>query len=151
MCVDYLPYSDTSFPLTKATREGVSPRKNLCPYEWHSGAELFTCAEMWYEPNLEGMSAVSKGQGAWTYVKGTDFGVGAESIRLQIKGTGCVEIRLDQREATPLVMEGISEDAYSELVVQLPKTVSGVHDIYFVFSEKDICLKAWRAERKEQV
>ena len=152
MCIDYLPYSDTNFPLTKATREGVRQIKEFDPYERHSGAELFTCADVWYEhiPKC-GMAVKSMKQGAWTYVKNVDFGKGADKLRLRVKGSGSMEIRLNQRDAKPLAITGFSEDVYSEVSIKLLETVSGVHDIYFVFSAQDICLEAWQAERKEQV
>ena len=152
MCVDYMPYSDTSFPLTKATREGVRQIKEISPYERHGGAELFTCADVWYEQNPEQrMSVKSMKQGAWIYVKGVDFGDGADKITLRVKGKGTMEIRLDQRDAEPLAITGFSENSYSDISVKLSETVSGVHNIYFVFSAQGICLEAWQAERKEQV
>ena len=150
MCVDYLPYSDTSFPLTKATREGVRQVKYLNPYVRHNGAELFTCSEMWYEQTMPGTMAVkSMKPGAWTYVKGVDFGTGTDGIALQVKGKGTMEIRLDQRDAKYVAITGFSENDYSDIPVQLLTTVSGVHDVYFVFSSEDICLKAWQARGKE--
>ena len=152
MCVDYLPYSDTSFPLTKATREGVNQIKAFNPYEWHGGAEMFTCADIGYEKNPEsGMFVKSQEPGAWIYVKGVDFGKGTDKIILWAKGKGCMEIRSEQSDTTPLAIIGFSENDTSEIPVRLLETVSGVHNLYFVFSAKDICLEAWRAERKEQV
>ena len=152
MCVDYLPYSDTSFPLTKATREGVRQIKEFNPYERHGGAELFTCADVWYEQNSEQrMSVKSMKQGAWTYVKGVDFGNVTNKITLWVKGKGTMEIRLDQRDAEPLAITGFSENSYSDISVKLSETVSGVHNLYFAFSVQGICLEAWQAERKEQV
>lgn len=53
MCVDLLPYTDTEFPVTKATREGVTQTQPLDPYKAHSGAEMFTaqiCGTNRYPP-----------------------------------------------------------------------------------------------------
>ena len=152
MCVDYLPYSETSFPLTKATREGVRQIKAFNPYKWHSGAEMFTCADVWYEKKPEsGMFVKSQEAGAWIYVKGVDFGKGSDKMTLWVKGKGCLEIRSDKSDTTPLATVGFSENDTSEISVRLLEKVSGIHNLYFVFSAKDIYLEAWRAERKEQV
>ena len=64
---------------------------------------MFTCADMWYEQISAGKMAVkSLAEGAWTYIKGVDFGKGTEKLLVTAKGMGVIELRLDDRNAEPL-------------------------------------------------
>lgn len=147
MCVDLLPYTDTEFPVTKATREGVTQTQPLDPYKAHSGAEMFTCADMWYEQISTGKMAVkSLAGGAWTYVKGVDFGKGTEKLLVTAKGMGVIELRLDDRNAEPLGVIELANDGFDKIPVVLPTKITGIHNVYFAFSSKDICLERWQAE-----
>lgn len=147
MCVDYLPYTETAFPTAKATREGVAQTAYLSPYKEHSGAEMCTCAEMRYEEIGRGkMAAKSLSSGAWTYIRGVDFGDGAERIRLTAKGSGRIEIRLDERESEPVAWIETAAEGWTEISMKLMTPITGVHHLYFVFSDTNICLKTWRAE-----
>lgn len=152
MCVDYLPYSETEFPIAKATREGVKQTKSLSAYCSHSGAEMCTCANMWYEDIAQGKMAVkSLVDGAWTFVKGIDFENGTEHICLTAKGKGKIELRLDERDAEPVTSIEISSDKWTELSSELTEKIIGVHNLYFVFSEENICLATWQVELKENL
>lgn len=120
MCVDLLPYTDTEFPVTKATREGVTQTQPLDPYKAHSGAEMFTCADMWYEQISTGKMAVkSLAGGAWTYIKGVDFGKGTEKLLITAKGMGVIELRLDDRNAEPLGVIELANDGFDKIPVVL--------------------------------
>jgi len=145
MCVDYLPYSDTEFPVTKATREGVQQIQSMNPYQMHSAAEMFTCADVWYEQKGSGKTVVvAQTAGAWTFVKGVDFNHGADTLSVTAAGKGRIELRLDEKEGTPVVaieMDGEGK-TYSVDISELKLT--GIHDLYFVFSEADLCLATWQ-------
>lgn len=148
MCTDYLPYSSTYFPVTKATREGVLQISPIDPFKVHSGAEMFTCADMWYEQIAIGKMAVKAlGDGAWTFIKGVNFSTGAKQLTFSVKGVGNIELRLDKRDAMPLMKLNISSDKYTEICVELNQKITDMHDIYFAFSQKDICLEYWQAVR----
>ncbi len=147
MCVDYLPYSEEGFPLAKATREGVEQISSLSPYRVHSGAEMFTCADIWYEECEQGEMAVKAlASGAWTYIRGVDFTSGTERIRITAKGKGKIELRLDERDSEPIACIEISSDDLTEISAELTEKITGIHNLYFVFSEDNICLKSWQAE-----
>lgn len=69
---------------------------------------------MWYEQISTGKMAVkSLSEGAWTYIKGVDFGKGTEKLLVTAKGTGVIEIRLDDRNAEPL---GVIKLAMMDLI-----------------------------------
>lgn len=147
MCADYLPYSETEIPVTKATREGVKQVQPFDPYKPHSGAEMFTCTDMQYEQTANGKVAVkSLNEGAWIYIKGADFADGAEKLVITAKGKGKIELRLDERKADPVITIEISADIFTDISVLLTEKISGTRSIYFVFSDKDICLESWQAE-----
>ncbi len=40
----------------------------------------------------------------------------------------------------------ISSDDWKEISEELPENLTGIHNLYFVFSDENICLKTWRAE-----
>ncbi len=139
MDVDYLPYTEKSLPLTKPTKEGVKQINPLDPFVLHSGAEIFTCADIGYEPCGSGkMSVKSLDAGGWTMIKNADFQKGANKIKVNAKGNGRIEVRLDDINGkTVSVIENNSQRA------EFSGTVTGNHDIYFLFSDKDIILTDW--------
>ena len=93
--------------------------------EHHSGAEMFTCADMWYEQISTGKMAVkSLSEGAWTYIKGVDFGKGTEKLLVTAKGTGVIEIRLDDRNAEPLGVIKLANDGFDKIPVVLPTKIT---------------------------
>ncbi|MBQ8883184.1 MAG: family 43 glycosylhydrolase [Oscillospiraceae bacterium] len=147
MCVDYLPYSDKDFPITKATRQGVSQIKSLNPYTLHSGSEMFTCADVWYEEiSLGKMAVKSLKYGAWTYIKSVEFSKETESFTLKIKGNGCIGVYLDSENSQPIGVVETFGDKYKEVSVTLKEKISGIHNLYFAFSSENICLESWQAK-----
>ena len=147
MCADYLPYSEAGFPLAKATREGAEQIRTFSPFQMHSGAEMCTCAELWYEETGQGKTAAkSLASGAWTYIRGVDFGNGAERIRITAKGKGKIELRMDEKDSEPMAYIEIASDSWTEISAELTENIKGIHNLYFVFSEDNICLKTWQAE-----
>lgn len=147
ICADYLPYNENGFPTAKATRKGVEQIAALSPYRVHSGAEMCTCADVWYESYALGKMAVrSLGAGAWTFIRGVDLESGTEKICITAKGNGTIELRLDNRNAEPLASVEVSSEEWSLLYAELPEKLTDIHDLYFVFSESNICLKEWQAE-----
>ncbi len=147
MCADFLPYDESGFPHARATREGVEQIAPFSPFRTHSGAEMCTCAEMWYEEAGHGKTAVkSLVCGAWTYIRGVDFKDGAERIRITAKGHGTIELRLDERDSEPIGSMEISSDDWTAISAELAQKIAGIHNLYFVFSGKKICLKTWQAE-----
>jgi arabinoxylan arabinofuranohydrolase len=82
--------------------------------------------------------------GDWLALYGVDFGsAGAKQFSCRVKapqsGLAAIQIKLDSLDGTVVgyasikLAEGESGGAYSELTVNLPQTVSGVHDLIFVF------------------
>lgn len=142
MCVDYLPWTAESLPLARPTRQGVQQIKALDPFRWHSGAEMFTCADIGYGPCGNGkVAAIALTEGSWTMLKGVDFGSGTNELALHAAGNGEIQIRLDGMDSRPVAVAGAARTT-----VKTNVTIKGVHDLYFVFADKDIRLESWMAQ-----
>lgn len=144
MCVDYLPYSGEKIPVAMATRKGVEQIKPFDPFAVHSGAEMFTCADMWYEQTEQGkMAAKSLAEGSWVYIKGVDFGKGAECITVTARGKGRICVCLDDDTSSCMSALEVNSDIPKDITEEFMGAITGIHNLYFVFSGKDICLERW--------
>ena len=119
------------------------------------------------ETKFSGLVAKSQGEGAWILVKNLDFSDGAEKIFMEASGVGKILVRLDKISsgAVAEICLGENDVAGEEtpgpcaiaggsgsvggcdtLVAPFLEKVQGVHDVFFIFSQKDICLKGWHVE-----
>lgn len=60
------------------------------------------------------------------------------------KGNGRIEVRLDAPTGDLLTAIEVSGDSYSVVYDKAVKKIGGTHDLYFVFSDKDIALSQWQ-------
>lgn len=152
MMVDYLPMDTATgeIPITAATRKGVSQTQLLDPYAQNSGALMFTSVDIVYTDESN-HSAVSNADGAWLYVRGADFGYGAESLIAEVKGSGRLEVRLDDlsNEAVSYI-EFDNADHAKVRSAEFSQFDGRNHDIYFVFSVSGIELKSWQFTKGEE-
>ncbi len=145
ICVDYLPHTGDNLPLAKATRVGIDQTRPLDPFSRHRGTEMFTCADIGFTSDEKGtVSALAREAGSWIMVKGVDFAAGASEIVLFAHGTGSIELRIDDLKSS-----AIASFTQDSRVVRLNKEIQGIHDLYFIFSCKDIRLEYWMARKKE--
>ena len=40
----------------------------------------------------------------------------------------------------------LANDGFDEIPAVLSTKITGIHNVYFAFSDKDICLERWQAE-----
>ncbi|MCX4258039.1 MAG: glycoside hydrolase family 43 protein, partial [Oscillospiraceae bacterium] len=151
LMVDYLPMDKTSgeIPITAASRRGVSQIKLLDPYSENSGALMFTSANIGY---TEGTDPSSKSieKGSWIYVRGADFGYGASEFTAKVKGNGRIEVRLDDISNEAAAFIEFDCDEYTNIRSSGFSNFEGRnHNIYFVFSDKDIELASWQFTKGE--
>lgn len=151
LMVDYLPMDKTSgeIPITAASRRGVSQIKLLDPYSENSGALMFTSANIGY---TEGTDPSSKSieKGSWIYVRGADFGYGASEFTAKVKGNGRIEVRLDDISNEAAAFIEFDCDEYTNIRSSGFSNFEGKnHNIYFVFSDKDIELASWQFTKGE--
>ena len=81
-------------------------------------------------------------------VAGVDFGnEGASSVRMRVKSETAsrIEILLDNTEGMPAAILDIPEsETYTEITETLTEDFTGVHDLYFRFTESGIFLLEWQ-------
>ena len=155
--VDELILNEEGLPaLSRGTREGVS---QLCPFDPFrpvSGGTLCSLAGaetalVHPEDRRFGtgdMLVKSTAPGGWAGIAGVDFGKeGAKSVQfLYTADEGAkIEILLDdlQGEAVAFLELPASSEANSQ-VFSLPQEITGTHDLYFRFLQKDTALLEWQ-------
>ena len=143
--VDYLPINeDGSIPIAAATKEGVEQIKALDPYAANAGSTMFTSADVGFDGDIN-PSAVSNAEGAWIFINGADFLGGAADFIAKVKGSGRVEIRLDDINSEPVAFVDFDNDDFANVRAgEIMPKISGKHDIFILFSHKNIELKEWK-------
>ncbi len=136
---------NVSITETKSTATGVSQIKYVDPHAENQGETLFTSGGVAYE--YEGAlvkSAKAIEDGAWIYVKGVDFDtLPAEAFTAVVKGSGRVEVRIDDMMTAPITAIEFDNGDYQGVYSKLSEPLSGVHDLYIMISHKDICIDSW--------
>lgn len=67
------------------------------------------------------------------------------SFLANVKGTGRIEVRLDKMDGELLTFIDFKDlQEYTTVFTDEVAAISGTHDLYFVFSDKDISLKYWQ-------
>ena len=85
-------------------------------------------------------------------VKNVDFAGGASKITIQAKGSGKILVYADslpetiEDESKALAVISFNDASYKTVVKDFLSTVEGLHNLYFVMSNKDICFKSWSVE-----
>lgn len=139
-----------TFSSVHADNEGVPQLKSVNPYTPQQAETTATGGGLFYENffNLdnEATNVSDKNMvignipaGAWTLVRGVDFGSkGAQAFLARLKGHGKMEIRLDNVNASAAATVTIASSVWMEQVVKLnSQNFKGKHDVYFFFSEAD--------------
>ena len=137
-----------SIGLKGPTRKGVEPIAQADPYKAHLGAELHSTADIDYDTTQAAKPLViSEKAGSWTSIKNVDFGNNTQALTLlaQLRGKGRVEVRLDSPTGDLLTFAEIdSKDKFTDLYNDDVAQISGVHDLFFVYSAKDMTLRNWQ-------
>ena len=152
LMADYLPMdpSKQEIPLTAATRKGVAQIKPVDAYDVQSGALMFTSADIFYD-KVKDPAAESKAEGAYIMVRGADFEYGAKRFIAKVRGKGRIEVRLDDTENEAAAHIDFDSDQLRWIGSKEVKAFDGrLHDIYFVFSGKDIELNSWYFEKNDE-
>ena len=148
LCVVEIGVNEETLEITPtgSSSAGVAQIKNVDPYAENSGETFFTTTGVDFEYDDTVISAVkSTEKGTVICVKGVDFGEeGASAFTAKVKGKGRIEIRPDNPEAQFVnAVEADSAD-YQGYLDRTEEKITGVHDIYIVFSDKDMCLDSWQ-------
>ena len=150
--VDYLPMDTTTgeIPITAATKDGVKQIKLVDPYVDNNGGLMCTSADIGYD-KVTNPAAKSLADGAWVYVRGVDFGYGASDFTAEVKGTGRIEVRLDDISSEAVAFIEFDCDDFTKVrSADFAEFEGRNHDVYFVFSGADIELKSWIFTKGEE-
>lgn len=148
LCVVEIPVNEETLEITPvgSSSKGVSQIKYVDPYAENSGKTFFTTTGVDFEYDGTAITAAkSTEKGTVICVKGVDFGEeGASAFTAKVKGKGRIEIRLDNPENGYVnAVEADSAD-YQGYLDRAEEKITGVHDVYIVFSDKDIALDSWQ-------
>lgn len=134
---------DGTFPVIHPTDEGVSPLAVFNPYRRVQAETIAYSSGVTTEPNARtGVYVADIHNGDWIKVRNVDFGPGGPSrfkasVASALRG-GAIEVRMDS-VAGPLVarinVPGTGGwENWKTLEAKALMDVTGVHDIYFVFT-----------------
>ena len=143
--VDKLPIDTKTgeIQLIPATNEGVAQIESYDPYSDSIGSVMFTSADIGFEGDFN-PAPKSLAKGAWIYIKGADFSKGASEFVAKVKGRGTIEARLDDVNSEAVAAVKFDCEEYTNIrSAAFAKIENGKHDIYLLFSDKDIMLKSW--------
>lgn len=144
------------------TNQGPAAIKKMDPYSLQQAETMSTSGGINYEDfsnivkvttlNSIGNDAsknlqVKMNKGAWTMVRNVDFGSeGANSFILRTKGTGKLEIRLDNPNAKPAATVEFSSSVFLNHTVSVDPTLfKGVKKIFFMFMEAtNVYFDSWQ-------
>lgn len=136
------------------TKTGVSSIKDMNPYMLQQAETMATSGGITYESfsNITKVSSINTlgndasqnlqvkmPAGAWTHIRYVDFGeLGASSFTVRAKGTGTLEIRLNQRTNAASATIEFSSTSFENHTIELDPTVfKGRKHLFFVFTESN--------------
>lgn len=132
---------------TGGTSEGVSAVCNVDPMTENLAAELNNTADITYNgENMNAPVVVSGGAGSWISVRSVEF-TSDEALTFlgNVKGSGRIEVRLDSSNGEVLTsIDFDTADSFKTIYNEEVAEVSGVHDLYFVFSDANIEFNTWQ-------
>lgn len=148
LCVDEMKIDEENvkIPMVNATRKGVSLKgPGIEGKKYFITTEMTTSADVEFVKTNNQISVKSQKAGAWICIKGIDFADNKYKFSCDLQGKGTVEIRLDKLNSKTILSltedkQTISSDARNWDIK------SGKHDVYILFSDKDMYLKWWRFE-----
>ncbi|MBQ1759142.1 MAG: family 43 glycosylhydrolase [Prevotella sp.] len=144
------------------TNQGPAAIKKMDPYSLQQAETMSTSGGINYEDfsnivkvtTLNGLGndasknlQVKMNKGAWTMVRNVDFGSeGANSFTLRTKGTGKLEIRLDNPNAKAAATVEFSSSVFLNHTVSVDPTLfKGVKKIFFMFMEStNVYFDSWQ-------
>ena len=91
-------------------------------------------------------AAVSEQRGSWVKVSQVDFGEGEKELAFYalLSGKGQLEVRLDKPAGKRLAAAAFDCPDQTTVSALTEQAVSGVHDLYFLFSGGEIALSSWQ-------
>lgn len=147
--------------IAKGTQRGVDAIPHINPFErveaetiaTMAGVVTIPCGEASEKYGIGNMAIDGIHTGSWTYIKGVDFGTrGANVIQLSAAvsqdAAGVIQIRINGLQG-PIIgyveLQKATAD-YQEIKGELLSTITGKHDVAFLFYGKGYRIDYWYAE-----
>lgn len=138
--------ADGSIPKITMSKEGVNPLGTLNPFQ-KTEAETMAWSEKCStkENKKVGVYVSDIRVGGYIKVRAVDFGKGpsvfSASVAAGVDG-GILEVRVDKIDGTKIAQIEIPRtggwEEFKTITTKISESVSGVHDVYFVFQGKNI-------------
>ncbi len=148
LCVVEIPVNEETLEITSTggNTTGVSQIKYVDPYAENTGETFCTTTGVDFEYDGTGITAVkSTEKGTVICIKGVDFGEdGATAFTAKVKGKGRIEIRPGNPEAQCIAVIEADSTEYQGYLNRAEERITGISDIYIVFSDKDMSLDSWQ-------
>jgi len=133
------------------TRKGAAQSGRFNPYELTSAATIGNQAGINTVSGGQGMKVTGIDSGDWIALYGVDFGSGAREFSCRVtpaewppeSGRGVIQIKLDGLDGKPIGYVNV-EPGKPEITVKLLQTVTGVHDLVFVFYGQGYDFEQWQ-------
>ncbi len=159
LCVEKINVEEKTVTIEKSesSKSGVKEADALIPYVVSSGATINSeAATVFDTADMSDPLVISEAAGAWTSVKNVMFTVpdkkDSEKYALrkdltflaEAKGKGRVEVRLDKPDGEMLTSIDLDSDDFTVMYNKFVGEIGGVHDLYFIFSDKGITVRNWQ-------
>lgn len=160
ICAEKINVDEETVTIEKsqASEYGYPPQNSKIPYVVTLGADINSEADTFFDTSdMSAPLVISANPGAWTSVRNVMFtqpeGDDIEKIGFkknlsfiaEVRGSGRVEVRVDSPDGAVLTsIDFDSADEFSVIYSKSVKGVGGFHDLYFVFSDKDIAVRNWQ-------
>ena len=152
LCVNEAQVDESTVTIEKvtATKQGVEQIKSLDPFGPVAAETIAACSNISYYSD-GGNMWISGGNGdgssAWTYVRGADFGGGADYFAADVRGKGRIEVYVGDSENGAYTYIEFDCDEWTTVYNRFSTTARGVNDVYFVLSD-GAELDAWQVAAK---
>ncbi|MBP5462865.1 MAG: carbohydrate-binding protein, partial [Lachnospiraceae bacterium] len=157
--IDELPVNeDGTISMGKGTKKGVEQLRYFDPYKVVPAATMRTMGGI--ETKTYGDTAKKYGsgdmvvtaidEGDWINLGGVEFGEdGAKTFTATFSGneeaTGAIAIRLDSLDGEDVGY--VEVNGNGTVTIELLKTVTGVHDLYFLFAGSGYDWNEWKFDK----
>ena len=148
ICVDKIDIDESTASITLGTmtRYGVTQLKPINPFSWQQAETVAATHGFNFEhTSVPGnMVAVGLGKNQMSEIRKVDFGKGASSFEAKISGKGTIEIYSGKPEGKPIAKLNADNPQWDNVSVKLNKSLTGVHDLCFVYRNGDFKFDEWR-------
>ncbi len=142
------------------TYEGASQIENFKPYQKiNATTTSYSAGVKSFKSDNAGSMVLDKiDTGDWTKISGVDFGEnGATKFAAEIASTtenGAVEVFIDDptvatNKVASVNVKNTGEETYEVVETAIAESITGVHDVYFVFRGTGYRVASWTFTEKE--